>query len=1545
MLVGSAVVEEWSGQNVSVRWQTNRMPYPPYVEDGMATLLMEIMPAFIMLSFILPVIQYTKGIVHEKERKLKESMKLMGLLPSAHWAAWFFTCMIFMVITMAIYTVFLGVSFSDNGPAIGNSDITLFFVFMLVYAVAIVTYCFMMSSVIQKANIAAVVGGLVYFGLYIPYIFLNQHYETTTYSEKMAVGLLFNSAMALGMKVIGLYVGTGEGISWSKIAEPAISDDNFSFQDVLIMLLVDSAIHLTVTWYLDNVWPGEFGVPKPFYFPFTKSYWCGLTPQYKNTGLALNTDDEHFESEPQGLKAGISVDKLRKEFGKNKVAVNNVSLKMYEGQITVLLGHNGAGKTTTMFMLTGFLPPSSGTAIINGLDIRSDMDTIRHDLGLCPQHNILFDAMTVEEHLDFFARLKGCPASRVKEEVDKILTEVGLEFKRHAQSQTLSGGQKRKLSVGIALINDSKVVILDEPTSGMDPASRRQTWDVLQRHRAGRTMLLTTHFMDEADLLGDRIAIMAEGVVQCCGSSMFLKKLYGTGYHLVLVKKQSCHVDKVTSVIQQHIPAARFESEINTELSYLLPDDQAALFPDLFRQLEAHKEELGIGGFGTTATTLEEVFLKVGEICATPDEDSNEETQHSRASVTAQSGASNGYENLAFTNDPKSYKGNGVAVTDKNVSLNIGGNSGYVAADILSFNHGFNKLTGMSLQLSRFRAMVTKKMLHTWRNRLITLLQMILPVACGVVALVVDSDFVTPEEQNQPLNFTLSPFGRTYVPYSNGTNPTTASAAAARAYALQIGKTQSLEDVNLESDWANMSEYLLLRAKNLGTNNYNKKVVIGAQFDSDNAYSLLARAYYNGQPFHALPTSVSYLLDGLARHFAGPDHRISTGLDLFPKNQELEVSVEKTQATIVQQGFVIGMIVSFGMAFLVSSFVYLVVKERQVGAKHLQEVSGVGPIVFWGANFAWDYCNYLIASLFLVIVFAGFNPEAYTGDSRLGIVVLVLMLYGWAVLPFMYLFSFLFSQAPTALVLTIIYNVLSGTVTTMVVTFMTSQRDLKDVGHDISWVFLVLSPNHCFGISLMDMYTNYNRLDFCTKRDSGCVCLRSPSCCKGPACLDFSDNYFSFEYPGIGRSVFFMALQGFVFMTLTLLIEFHVPQRLAYFCRGKRGTSYRDLRLIMNMQLSVLNGTVTEDSDVAEERRRINSTDIDELCKTDSLLMVNLYKHYGDLVAVDHLSVGVKQQECFGLLGQNGAGKTTTFKMLTGQVMASSGNAYVKGHDTKNNIKQVQSNLGYCPQFDALHDQLTGRETLTMTYARLRGVPSENIDDVVNSLIDILLLHSHADKLSSAYSGGTKRKLSTAISLVGDPAFILLDEPSSGMDPAARRHLWNVLSQVRASGRTLLLTSHSMDECDALCTRIAIMVNGSMLCLGSPQHLKNKFGQGYTLVAKMDTSDNEETGDNSDNVQQEFISFVQSSFPSAVVFEAHHGYVHLQVPDPNVQLADMFALMERAKREQHVQDYTVHTTTLEQVFLAFARRQNPPKEHGTTGSLAALKKCCSCGEK
>lgn len=310
------------------------------------------------------------------------------------------------------------------------------------------------------------------------------------------------------------------------------------------------------------------------------------------------------------MKPGIDIRGLTKIYEKEKRAVNNIFLRMYEGQITVLLGHNGAGKTTTMSMLTGMENPSFGTAVVNGYDLRTQIGKVRQSLGLCPQHNILFDELTVAEHIYFYSRLKGMPANEIEGEITHYLRLLQLEDKRDKRSATLSGGMKRKLSVAVAFCGGSKVVMLDEPTAGMDPAARRALWQLVESQKTGRTVMLTTHFMDEADLLGDRIAIMAGGVLQCCGSSFFLKKRYGAGYHLIIEKLPSCDVSKVTDTVRQHIPHAHVESNIGSELTYLLNEEDAFRFEPMLLQIESNLDDLGIGSYGISLTTLEEVFMK-----------------------------------------------------------------------------------------------------------------------------------------------------------------------------------------------------------------------------------------------------------------------------------------------------------------------------------------------------------------------------------------------------------------------------------------------------------------------------------------------------------------------------------------------------------------------------------------------------------------------------------------------------------------------------------------------------------------------------------------------------------------------------------------------------------------------------------------------------------------------------------------------------------------------------------------------------------------------
>ncbi|XP_059179614.1 phospholipid-transporting ATPase ABCA3-like [Physella acuta] len=1530
-LVGLAVtdyhreVEGLPAANLTVYKQ--RMAYPHYIDDPMILIIQNNLPLFIVLSFILSIIINTKNLVYEKERKLKESMKLMGLTSSVHWVSWFITYAVYLVPAMAIYAIIFSIKVSNAGSVLANTDPSLFFVFLLCYSLAMISFCFMVSTFVQKANVGAAVAGVLFFGFFFPYFFMTQTYDTLTRNSKLGASLLFNVAMSLGANVIGIHEGTGEGAQWRNFYQPATVDDNLSLLACMIMLLVDTAIHLIICWYLDNIRPGEYGIPKPFYFCFTKSYWCGSS---QASDAVYQTENEHnrrFEKEPTNTHPGIQILNLKKTFGR-KVAVAGTSLNLYEGQITVLLGHNGAGKTTTMSMLTGFIPPTSGTAIVNGFDIRTNIAGVRGSLGLCPQHNILFDTMTVREHLLFFAKLKGYQSPTLEEEVIAMAKEVGLDTKIHTASTNLSGGQKRKLSVGIALIGGSKVVILDEPSSGMDPAARRQTWNVLQRARQGRTLVLSTHYMDEADLLGDRIAIMAEGVVKCCGSSMFLKKLYGAGYHLVVVKLPHCNVDELTRYIQTHVKTAELETVINSEVSYLLADSESSKFPTLFNGLDDNKDRLGISSFGTSATTMEEVFLKVGDSAV--DEDSSISTQDS----DLKSGTKNGILNPSFNTDKAGFEGteNGGCHSPFSLTNKVDALKGYddsidmSTSDIMSFNKGFQKNTGFQLKKSRFWGLFVKKALHTWRNRVVTFVQLLLPVIFTIFGLAIDK--ARPKGSDEPaLTFSLKDFGSNYVPCgaSDGNSKFRA------LYQSQFSGSQ-MENFSLAGGYT-FDNYTLKRAGDLGTATFNKRMIVGMGVIDSATDNLVVTAAYNGQPYHAQPISVNFLMNTILQFFMNSSYSLQTSINPLPKDEEDKAKFDVTLA--LGAGFSVGLFIGFGMAFLTTMFIYFLIKERQVGAKHMQVVSGVGPLSYWIPTFIWDFINYIIPSLLLLIVFLAYQQSAYLDDGRWGIVILVLVIYGWAVLPFMYALQFAFQSPPSGVVVVIMLNIFSGIITTTAVfVLQIPSIGTESIADILDWVFAFIFPNYNMATCFIKLYTNYLNLKSCASTQGLCAMGMVSPCCpktcsKSVFCVLYQEDYMSVEKPGIGVYLILMAVQGAVFSVIVLLIEYHFFQRIWYLIRGAPDSGQEPLPFDHA-------ASHVEDSDVAAERQRINSSPASVMSATgtDSLLLVNLYKRYGTFVSVDHICVGVPEQECFGLLGQNGAGKTTTFKMLTGDVMVTGGNAYLKGSDVRSNIKEVQANMGYCPQFDALIDQMTGRETLFM-YARLRGVPEENIPSVVNTLLDILMLRPHADKLAGLYSGGNKRKLSTAIALIGDPPFIMLDEPSSGMDPKARRQLWNVLSQVRASGRTLVLTSHSMEECDALCTRIAIMVNGKFMCLGSPQHLKNKFGQGYTLIVQLGALPDGSTAPN-----EPVIDFILEHFAGAKVFDDHQGYIHFQVPDSNVRLAQVFSIMEDLKKNLNVSDYSVHQTTLEQVFLTFTRAQIAPKEETKRSELAKI--CCCC---
>ena len=394
----------------------------------------------------------------------------------------------------------------------------------------------MMATFFSRASTAAAVTGLVWFIAYMPFSFTIQTYDDLSLGSKLGWSLISNTAMGFAFKLILEFEGTGEGFQWNNLFTPVNIDDDLTVGYIILMMLASCVIYICICLYVEQIFPGEFGVPKKWNFIFTTQFWCGerdyIGVEDIPNGHIERSNPDAFEPEPSGKHVGLQVKNLKKKFG-NRMAVNGLSVNMYEDEITVLLGHNGAGKTTTISMLTGMFPPTAGTAIINGSDIRTNIEGARMSLGVCPQHNVLFDDLTVAEHLIFFSRLKGLKGDDIQKEVDKYVRMIELENKANVASKKLSGGMKRKLSVCCALTGNTKVVLCDEPSSGMDPSARRQLWDLLQSEKIGRTLLLTTHFMDEADVLGDRIAIMCDGELKCHGTSFFLKKKYGSGYRLV----------------------------------------------------------------------------------------------------------------------------------------------------------------------------------------------------------------------------------------------------------------------------------------------------------------------------------------------------------------------------------------------------------------------------------------------------------------------------------------------------------------------------------------------------------------------------------------------------------------------------------------------------------------------------------------------------------------------------------------------------------------------------------------------------------------------------------------------------------------------------------------------------------------------------------------------------------------------------------------------------------------------------------------------------
>ncbi|CAN9500931.1 unnamed protein product [Ophioblennius macclurei] len=1621
-LVERAVTRMLTGVQQTTGIYIQQIPYPCYVDDVFLRVLNRSLPLFMTLAWIYSVAMIIKGVVYEKEARLKETMRIMGLGTGTLWLSWFISSIVPFLISAALLIALL-----KWGDILPYSDPAVVFFFLTAFATATIMQCFLISTFFSKANLAAACGGLIYFSLYLPYVLCVAWRDHLTSRHRVLASFLSPVAFGFGCEYFSQYEEQGVGIQWYNLRSSPMEGDTYNFTTSIIMLYTDAFIYALAAWYIEAVFPGEYGIPRPWYFIFQINYWGGVPLE---AGMPIppaptEQDEDHIEPEPSNLILGVSIRNLVKIYKKGgKLAVNHLNLKFYEGQITSFLGHNGAGKTTTISVLTGLFPPTSGTVYIKGMDIRHDMDIIRRTLGVCPQHNVLFDILTVEEHVWFYGCLKGLSDEEVNSELDVLLEDVGLLHKRHEQTKNLSGGMQRKLSVAIAFVGGSKVVVLDEPTAGVDPYSRRGIWDLLLKYRKDRTIILSTHYMDEAELLGDRIAIISQGKLCCCGSPLFLKAKLGSGYYLTVVKREgletatpsnssictstsistnklpplvkdsesslsedtglgseesSSNLAALMSMVQHYIPGAKLVEESRREAVVNLPqtaakDSSLAIF---LRELDQKLGELGVSSYGLSDSTLEEIFLRVAEEKpADAEPEQQVEANHSQPTAGQQAESPPEEEPEAEPQETDLLSGDG---------------------------RGGIPLSGWWLTWQQLRALFIKRWLYARRSRRGIFAQIVLPAVFVLIALLF-SLIVPPFGKYPALELQPWMYGEQYTFFSHDAPGNPAMENLLDALLDQPGfgtKCMEKEEENITSqceaergglfmrpqvsystwqmftkgNWSrnrpspecqcstelvrrmlpecpvgaggfpppqmkratgdilqnltayNITDYLVktysqILKKSLKTKKWVNEFRYGGfslggsatqtvsqdHHVQDSVMAIRTRyqipkntsvdhllnrlpeflgglnsqnnvkVWYNNKGWHAMVSFVNVMNNGLLRASLppGPERR-RYGITAYnhPLNLTKEQLTEMAMMT-TSVDVLVSICVIFAMSFVPASFVLFLIEERVSKAKHLQFVSGVKPILYWLANFVWDMLNYTVPATMVVLIFISFQQQSYVSETNLPALILLLLLYGWSITPMMYPASFVFTVPSTAYVVLTSINLfigINGSIATFVLELFVDEH-LNEVNRILKKVFLIF-PHFCLGRGLIDMAKNQAMADAFQR-------------------LGTKQTLDPLQWDFVGKNLFAMAAEGVVFFLFTILLQYK------FFIRFRPWWKEPEIPPLG-----------PEDEDVARERERVKSGK----AQSDILTMIDLSKVYkaGRKPAVDRLCLGIPRSECFGLLGVNGAGKTSTFRMLTGDTAITHGEAFLNHYSVQREMERVHQLMGYCPQFDAISDLLTGREHLEL-YARLRGVPEESVCKVAQWGVKKLGLTQYAEQEAGGYSGGNKRKLSTAISLIGAPPVIFLDEPTTGMDPKAKRFLWNCILSVTKEGRAVVLTSHSMEECEALCTRMAIMVNGRFQCLGSVQHLKNRFGDGYTIILRLaDTKVEPESCPVS--------LYMKTSFPSIELKEQHQNILQYQLPSQACCLARVFDLLANNHEELGVLDFSVSQTTLDQVFVNFAKEQ------------------------
>jgi ATP-binding cassette, subfamily A (ABC1), member 3 len=634
-----------------------------------------------------------------------------------------------------------------------------------------------------------------------------------------------------------------------------------------------------------------------------------------------------------------------------------------------------------------------------------------------------------------------------------LIADVNLQEKRDEYSKNLSGGQKRRLSVAISFAGRSKVIILDEPTSGMDASARRYIWDLLKSYKNDRIIILTTHFMDEADYLGDRIGIMGDGQMVCCGSSVFLKNKFGVGYSITFTKNSNDVDSKpIIDTIRKHSPNCQVLTNVATDLAVQMPLADVGRFPALFNELDDKKSTLKYQEYGISITTLEEVFLNVGTEVDLKRKAGKERKEHKE-----QASSSNGFEKMEMTPIKRSKE-------NSTNSLNREEHEREPLDDPkLDFDHIPREEGGCHRFLIHFKATFLKRLRVIRRDLKSFVFELVLPFVIILLALfLLRVSFVTDQgSRTLTLSTYLSEQNPVLVPIGSDSSAfaTSMQAALSTKYGSNIQVSVDSTDTT-----AGTFDYNFLFPKKLAQSFFKGGIFFVSTTPSS-----------GGNTFYQYTTLVNtrsptspFVLENLATETI-LNQVLTKAVTIQMTNYPMPRTNQQLQINNTISGFFAAFIFNIALAFKFASIISFIVKERVDRSKHQQIVSGMNVSAYWIANFVYDYILYLIVAIITIAIAKGLGIESLTTGTAYAATWLLFIFYGISYINFTYICAFYYHDYGNAQAAYSVITFLTGGMLPLL-TFLLRilGSGSNSIGRGIAWV-LRLYPSFAFGEGLLNV--------------------------------------------------------------------------------------------------------------------------------------------------------------------------------------------------------------------------------------------------------------------------------------------------------------------------------------------------------------------------------------------------------------------------------------------------------------------------------------------